>query len=140
MANSSGGITPLIGRVLISAVFLIFGFLKITTFHFYVGMAAAKGMPLTTLAIAGAICFEILGGLAILLGYQTRIVSWPLFLYLIPTSLIFHNFWADQGALRAAMMTHFFKDLAIMGGLLFLAECGAGRYSLDASRPAPRPS
>jgi putative oxidoreductase len=136
MENSSGGITPLIGRILMSAVFLVFGFLKITTFHFYVGMAAGKGMPLPTLAIAGAICFEVLGGLAILTGFQTRLVSWILFVYLIPTTLIFHNFWADQGALRAAMMTHFYKNLAIMGGLLFLAQLGGGQYSVDASRTA----
>lgn len=136
MANPSGSITPLIGRILMSLVFLIFGFLKITEFHTYVGMVAAKGMPLPTLAIVGAIVFEILGGLAILVGYRTRIVCWVLFVYLIPTSVIFHNFWADQGALRAAMMTHFFKNLAIMGGLLFLAEFGSGGYSVDAPRSA----
>lgn len=131
MASSSKGVT-LIGRILMSALFLISGSLKVMGFHASVGMVIAKGMPLPTLAILGAIVFEILGGLAILVGYQTRIVCWVLFLYLIPTTLIFHNFWADQGALRAAMMTHFLKNLAIMGGLLFLAELGSGGCSLDA--------
>ena len=63
-----------------------------------------------------------------------RLVSWILFVYLIPTSILFHNYWALQGALRATMEAHFFKNMAIMGGLLFLATCGAGPYSIDAAR------
>jgi putative oxidoreductase len=117
-------------------VFLVFGALKFTAFPYYVELAAGKGMPLPRAAIIAAATLEILGGLAILTGLGVRLVSSILFVYLIPTSIVFHNYWALQGALRATMEAHFFKNMAIMGGLLFLAAFGAGAYSIDASRAA----
>lgn len=131
MENPPSSAVPLIGRILMSSVFLIFGVLKFVTFPYYVQLAAGRGMPLPSAAIAAAALLEIVGGLAILVGFQTRITSWVLFVYLIPTSIIFHNYWALQGALRAAMEVHFFKNMAIMGGLLFLASWGPGPYSVD---------
>jgi len=134
MTNSTSSAVPFIGRILMSSVFLVFGALKFATFGYYVQLAAGRGMPLPQAAIAGAAILEILGGLAILAGFQTRIISWILFVYMIPTTILFHNYWALQGMLRAAMEAHFFKNMAIMGGLLFLANWGAGPYSVDAAR------
>lgn len=134
MADSPESAVPLMGRILMSSVFLVFGALKITTFAYYVNMAIEKGMPLPSAAIAAAATLEILGGLAILTGFYLRPVSWILFVYLIPTSIIFHNYWALQGMARAGMEAHFFKNMAIMGGLLFLATYGAGPYSFDRMR------
>ena len=134
MTDSPSSAVPFMARILMSSVFLVFGVLKCTTFPYYVQLAAGKGMPLPQAAIAAAAALEILGGLAILTGFQVRLVSWILFVYLIPTSVLFHNYWALQGALRATMEAHFFKNMAIMGGLLFLATCGAGPYSIDAAR------
>jgi putative oxidoreductase len=134
MSDTPSSAVPLIGRIFMSSVFLIFGVLKFVTLPYYVQLAAGKGMPMPQAAILCAAALEVLGGLAILVGFQTRIVSWILFVYMIPTSILFHNYWALQGALRAAMQAHFFKNMAIMGGLLFLAHWGAGAYSIDASR------
>lgn len=136
MADTQASAVPFMGRILMSSVFLIFGILKFMTFSYYVGLAAEKGLPLPAASIVAAATLEILGGLAILTGFQVRIVSWILFVYLIPTSILFHNYWALQGALKATMEAHFFKNMAIMGGLLFLAAYGAGPYSIDASRAA----
>lgn len=136
MPESAESAVPLIGRILISSVFLVFGVLKITTFGYYVGLASERGLPLPAAAIVAAAALEILGGLAILAGVQVRAVSWILFVYLIPTSILFHNYWALKGALRATMEAHFFKNMAIMGGLVFLARSGAGGYSIDALRAA----
>jgi putative oxidoreductase len=136
MAEEIKSAVPLMGRILMSSVFLIFGVLKITTFGYYVQLAAGHGMPFPAASIVAAATLEIAGGLAILTGLQVKLVSWILFVYLIPTSIIFHNYWALQGALRAAMEAHFFKNMAIMGGLLFLATSGAGPFSLDAARAA----
>ncbi len=136
MSYSPASAVPFMGRILMSSVFLVFGVLKFTTFAYYVGLASGKGMPLAAASIVAAATLEILGGLAILVGFQVRIVSWILFVYLIPTSILFHNYWALQGALRATMEAHFFKNMAIMGGLLFLATLGAGPYSIDASGPS----
>jgi putative oxidoreductase len=98
------------------------------------GYAAAKGVPMASVAIACAAVLELAGGLAILTGFQTKIAAWILFLYLIPVTFIFHNFWALQGAEQQNNMIHFLKNVAIMGGLVILAANGAGPYSVDHSR------
>lgn len=135
MRNSSGnGFVSLFGRILLSVIFIVSGFGKLFTFHSVAGMLAGKGFPLATIAAGVAIAIELLGGLAILAGFQTKLTAWIVFLYLIPTTLMFHNFWAMQGAIRMDNQVHFLKNLAIMGGLLLLASNGAGAYSLDASR------
>ena len=136
MAEQRSSGVPLIGRILMSSVFLVFGVMKLTTFGYYVQLAAGHSMPFPAASIVAASVVEILGGLAILAGFQIEAVSWFLFVYLIPTSIIFHNYWALQGALKANMEAHFFKNMAIMGGLLFLATNGAGPYSVDAARAA----
>jgi putative oxidoreductase len=131
MANSSSSAVPLVGRILMAAVFLISGFFKVAGYSQVVGYAAAKGIPLAGVAIACAAAVELLGGIAILIGFKTRIVSWVLFLYLVPATLIFHNFWTLQGMEQQDAMSHFLKNLAIMGGLLILAANGPGAYSVD---------
>jgi putative oxidoreductase len=89
-------------------------------------------MPAVALAIA--LVIELVGGLAILTGLFTRFTAWIVFLYLIPTTFLFHNFWAVQGADRIDAMIHFEKNLAIMGGLVLLAAFGPGAYSIDSAR------
>jgi len=85
-------------------------------------------------AIACAAVIELAGGLAIIAGFQTKIAAWILFLYLIPVTFLFHNFWAMQGAEQQQNMINFLKNVAIMGGLVILATYGAGPYSVDHSR------
>jgi putative oxidoreductase len=131
--NSSNNVVSLAGRILLSAIFIFSGIGKIAAFSMYTGYAGAR-LPMPSVAIAVAIAVEVLGGLAILVGFQTRIAAWIVFLYLIPTSFVFHNFWALQGAERMNNQIHFFKNVAIMGGLLILAASGAGGMSVDASR------
>jgi len=134
MSDSSSSFTPLAGRILLSVVFLVSGFFKIGGYAQMVGYAAAKGVPLAGVAVACAAVVELAGGLAILAGFQTKIAAWILFLYLIPTTFFFHNFWALQGAEQQNNMIHFLKNVAIMGGLVILAANGAGPYSVDHSR------
>jgi len=134
MSNSSGSVVPLLGRILVSVVFILGGVGKITGFSMEEGMVAAKHLPMPAVALGIALVIELVGGLAILLGLFTRFTSWILFLYLVPTTLLFHNFWAFQGMDRIDTMIHFEKNLAIMGGLLILATYGAGAYSIDSSR------
>jgi putative oxidoreductase len=134
MSDTSTSVVPLAGRLLISAVFIFSGLGKLAAHTAMVGFAASKGLPAPDLAIWLAAAVEILGGLAILTGFQTRITAWVLFIYLIPTTLIFHNFWALQGMERMDNQIHLLKNVAIMGGLLFVATFGAGAYSIDAAR------
>ncbi len=136
MSNSSNGAVPLIGRVLFSVLFLVSGFLKVTHYSQMVGYAAAKGVPMAGVGIAIAAVLELVGGLAILAGFQTRIAAWVLILYIIPTTYFFHNFWTMTGMDQQNNLAHFLKNLAIMGGLLLLAANGPGGYSLDARSSA----
>jgi putative oxidoreductase len=134
MANSSGGAVPLLGRILVSVVFILGGVGKIAGFSMEEEMVAAKHLPLPAVALGVALLIELVGGLAILLGLFTRFTAWILFLYLIPVTFLFHNFWALGGMDRIDNMIHFEKNLAIMGALLYLATFGAGGLSIDSSR------
>jgi putative oxidoreductase len=133
MANSSSSI-PLFGRILMGLIFLISGLFKIMGYSQMVAFATSKGLPLASVGIACAIIVEVLGGLAVISGFKARIAAWVLFLYLIPTTLLFHNFWALKGMEQQDNMAHFMKNLAIMGGLLLLAAYGPGAYSVDAKK------
>lgn len=138
MAKSSCGTTALIGRILISQVFLLAGINKFAQFSMMSGYMAAKHVPAPAFFLACAAVLEVLGGIAVIIGFQTRIAAWLLFLYMIPVTILFHNFWAlPAGMERVDSMAHFMKNLAIMGGLLLLASFGAGGCSVDSKSSAP---
>jgi putative oxidoreductase len=134
MSDSSESVKPLIGRILMGLIFLISGSFKIMGYSQIVGFAAAKGLPFAGIAIACAAAVEILGALAMFAGYQVRVVAWIWILFLIPVTLVFHNFWKMQGMEQQDNMGHFMKNLGIIGGLLFVSTFGAGAYSVDAAR------
>jgi len=129
--NSANDITTLAGRILIAVIFLISGFFKVGGYPQIVGYAAAMHLPAPGVAIALAAAVELACGLAILTGFKTRFAAWLLFLYLIPVTYVFHNFWAVQGQEQQMQMVNFLKNVAIMGGLLVLSVNGAGAYSAD---------
>ncbi|MFZ3216393.1 MAG: DoxX family protein [Candidatus Acidiferrales bacterium] len=129
----SNSVTTLAGRILVSVIFLISGFFKVAAYSQMVGYAAAMHLPAPGVAIACAAALELSFGLAVLAGFKTRIVAWVLFLYLIPVTFVFHNFWAVQGVAQQTQMINFLKNVAIMGGLLFLSVNGPGAYSADAA-------
>jgi putative oxidoreductase len=92
---------------------------------------ASHGIPLTAVALVGAIVVEILGGLSIILGLWIRAGAAALFLFLIPATLIFHTDFSQQ-----TQMIMFLKNLSIMGGLLLVVAFGSGTYHLQALDPA----
>jgi putative oxidoreductase len=126
--------TPLVARLLLCVIFLLSGASKLMAWPQTEAYMIEHGMTVATPALlAGAIIVEIAAGLALLLGFQVRLFAIVLFLYLIPTTLLFHNFWDFQGMERQNQMIHFLKNLAILGGLLDLSVVGAGALSLDAA-------
>jgi putative oxidoreductase len=122
---------PLCGRVLLALIFLQSGYGKITGFEGTVGYIAASGMPLPQVAAIGAILVELGGGILLIVGWQTRWAATALFLFLIPTTLIFHNFWAADAAHVQNQTINFMKNLCIMGGMLYVMAFGAGPLSVD---------
>ena len=136
MGNPSNSIAPLLGRILISWIFLYSSVGQVTQLSLNVSHVAAQGMPFPLMAIVTSIIIQFFGGLALLLGFKGRITGWVLFIFLIPTTLMLHKFWG--AAARPGQEIQFFKNMAIMGGLLFVATFGAGAYSIDALLVAKR--
>jgi putative oxidoreductase len=98
-----------------------------------VGYAAAAGVPLPSLAVPASGVIAVAGALSILLGYHARIGAWLLVLFLVPVTLIMHNFWAVKDPMMAQLqMVMFMKNLSMLGGALLISQFGAGPWSLDA--------
>lgn len=125
---------PLIGRLLISNLFIVSGFKKLTGFKIAAGYMAAK-MPtldpvLIKLLLTLTIAIELSGGLMVLLGWQARWAATVFFLWMIPVTFIFHAYWAVPPDQMQMQFIQFHKNMAIMGGLLFIIAQGPGAYSL----------
>jgi putative oxidoreductase len=117
----------LVGRVLLAQIFLTAGLSKVTAYAATQGYMDAMGVPGALLPMV--IALEVGGAVALIAGWQTRIAAVALALFSVAAGLIFHNNFADQ--MQAIM---FMKNVAIAGGLAFVAAYGAGRWSLDARR------
>jgi len=121
----------LMGRLLLSLIFLMSGIQKVFNWEQTSQSMASQGMILVPLLLIAAIVIEVLGGLSVLLGFGERIGALGLFLFMIPTTLIFHDFWNFEGQEQRMEMIQFLKNLAIMGGLLLVAANGARATRLD---------
>jgi putative oxidoreductase len=130
---SMNKITDPIARVLISAIFLSSGYFKAAHFSATAQSLAGLHIPLPTLAAMVAILIEIGGALAILVGWHARLAAWLQFLYLVPVTIMIHNFWTAAGAIQQDQTAHFMKNVAIMGGLLFFTQYGPGETAVDTS-------
>ncbi|HEX20368.1 MAG TPA: DoxX family protein [Acidiferrobacteraceae bacterium] len=122
---------PLMGRILISHIFIIAGFGKIMGFSRTAAYMASKDLPMTEVLLALTILVELGGGLLILFGWKARWSALVIFLFLIPVTLIFHNFWTIQDAMaRTHDMQAFMKNIAIMGAMLYILAYGSGPFSI----------
>lgn len=124
MSNSNDSVL-FVGRILMAVIFVMAGLDKVMKFGGTVEDIASVGVPLAAVAAVLAIFIEISGGLSVALGYGARLGSWLLVLFLVPTTLLFHNPVAASDQLIP-----FMKNLAIMGGLLILTSSGPGALSL----------
>ena len=129
--NTNRDLAALLGRILLTFMFVYSGFGKITGFEGTVGYIASKGMPVPQLMAIGAIAVELGAGLLLLVGYKARWAALAIFLFLIPATLIFHNFWASPPAEFRMQQINFMKNFAIMGGMLMVWAFGPGRFALD---------
>ena len=114
----------LIGRVLISAIFLLSAFNKIGNYEGTISWMASYNLP--NYLLAPAIIFEIVAPILVIIGYKTKIAAATLSIFCILTAIIFHNNFSDQMQLIA-----FMKNFALAGGFLFLVINGARGFCLD---------
>ena len=134
MSNALQNPLSLAGRILLAYLFLPAGIGKLTGFAGTVGYIASVGLPLPQVAAAIAVVVEIVGGIALIVGFGTRFAALALAAFTLVASILFHNYWsfpADQQMMQQLM---FIKNIAVVGGLLTLAAWGAGNWSLDARR------
>lgn len=126
-SNRSYPAVELAGRILLAAMFLLAGLNKITGYAGTVGYMESVGVPGALLP--GVIALEVLGALAVIVGFQTRLVALALAGFTLAAALLFHANFADQ-----IQMILFLKNVSIAGAFLLLAANGAGSLSFDARR------
>ncbi len=122
---------PLIGRILIALIFLLSGYGKLTGFDGTVAYIASKSIPMPQFAAVGAIIVEVCGGVMMVIGWRARLAAAALFLFTALAALLFHNFWAVPADQAQNQMIHFMKNIAMMGGLLYVVVHGSGPFSVD---------
>ncbi|WP_324698806.1 DoxX family protein [Novosphingobium aerophilum] len=120
--NGIARFLPLIGRILIAAIFILSGASKLADPSGTMAYIASAGLPLPAVALAGAIIVELVGGVVLISGYRLRAVAAVLALFSLATALFFHAQLGDQN-----QFIHFFKNVAMAGGLLQIVAFGNGR-------------
>jgi putative oxidoreductase len=121
----------LVGRSLLALIFIVSGFGKITGFAGTAAYMASKGLPFAEVLLVGAIAVEFLGGVLLVAGYKARWAAAAIFLFIIPTTIVFHNPMGLSGQEAQTQMINVMKNLAIMGGMLMLMAFGPGAWSAD---------
>jgi putative oxidoreductase len=122
---------PLVARIFLAALFIFAGIGKVGNVAGTTGYFGKLGLPGGEALVWAVIAVEIVGGLLILVGFQTRLVAWIMAVFTIATAAVGHAFWGLEGAQMNAQLTQFLKNLSVAGGFLMLAWAGPGRYSLD---------
>jgi putative oxidoreductase len=117
---------PLAARVCLCLIFLKAGISHIIDYADTVKMMAGQGLPIPDVLLIFTIAFQLLGGLSLLLGYQVKIGSILLIIFLIPATLVFHNPIGDP-----SQINDFLKNIGLIGGLLMVIYAGAGALSID---------
>jgi putative oxidoreductase len=132
MENAIGNEVILVARLLLAALYLIFGWRKLIDYPGTVARMVQDGAPFPVPATYVAIFMELPVAFAVAMGAFTRPSAVLLALYTLGASLIAHRYWTVTGPNKVDSMESFYKNLSIMGGFLLLYITGAGKYSIDA--------
>ena len=123
-----------LARVLLALMFVLAGLSKFGNIQGTAGYIASAGLPMPAVLAVLTAALEVVGGLMIALGFHARIAALALALFTLVASVLFHNFWAVPAAQQMVQQLMFMKNIAVVGGLLFVFAMGAGPASLDARR------
>lgn len=123
---------PLVGRVLLSLIFLASGLMKLGDWSGNIAYMESKGFFLTHLFLAAATVIEIAGALMVMLGWRARLGAAALALFTVVAAVTMHNFWSvSDGMMKMVETAMFLKNLTIVGGLLLVVAFGPGPRSLN---------
>lgn len=142
--SNTNNVVLLIARILLSFIFIYSGFGKLADPSGTAGMITGAGLPAATALAYIAGLFEFVAGIAVLIGFQTKIVGWALALFCMFTGAVFHSGtvavpgWPDAalGWINALNGIMLMKNFTLAGAYILLATVGAGAYSVDARRGA----
>lgn len=133
MNNAFTSYASLLGRFLLALMFILAGFGKLTDISGTAGYIASGGLPFPSLLAVVVGLMELLGGLALVAGWQVRWVGLVLGLFTLVASVVFHAFWAVPQAQQFVTQLLFMKNLSVAGGMFLVAALGAGPLSVDAA-------
>jgi len=125
---------PLVGRVLLATIFVLSGIGKVMGFDGTVGHIAAKALPMPQILAIAAIVVELGGGVMLVAGWKARAAAAALLVFTGVAAFLFHAFWAVPPEEVAIQRIQFLKNLAIMGGLLYVTVYGSGPFSASGDR------
>ena len=131
MNSTYEDLATFLGRIFLALIFVVSGVGKITGYAGTAAYMASKGLPMVDILLPLTIAVEVGGGLLLAVGWKARWAAAALFLFLIPATLIFHQFWGIDPKLAQMQKIHFLKNVAIMGGMLMVLAIGAGAWSVD---------
>lgn len=129
LSGISGDALATIGRAAIAAIFILSGIAKISDTAGTLGYIESVGLPLAPIALGAAILIEVLGGVLLIAGYRPRLVAGILAVFSLVTAFAFHADLGDQN-----QFIHFFKNVALAGGLMQIIAFGGGKYAVHRSR------
>jgi len=130
-------VSALAGRLLYSLIFIILGPRNFQAAAIAAG--ASHGVPLAKLLVPLAGLLALLGGLSLAVGYHARLGALALVVFLVPVTLVMHDFWAvSDPAMRQLQLVMFLKNVSMLGAALIFVSTGAGAYSLDMRAAARR--
>jgi putative oxidoreductase len=130
-AASNAAVYMLIARITMGVLFIIPAIRQITAFAGSVKYFASLGFPAPEAMVVLAVTIEIVAGVMMIVGWKTRWAAWLLILYVMVATAMAHRFWQFPEAQQFNQLNHFLKNLAVIGGLLYIITCGPGRHSVD---------
>jgi putative oxidoreductase len=128
---SYGGPLLLLGRILLGGIFALSGYGKLMGLSAFAASLEKSGVPLASVMAPVGASVEFFGGLAVVLGIETRYAAVLMIVFVIAATLISHRFWEFQDAARRMQETQFSKNMAIIGGLVVLLAAGGGRLAVE---------
>jgi len=124
----------LLGRLFYSAIFIMAGPAHFTKGD--IGYGASQGVPIASIVVPLSGVIALLGGLSILTGYKARYGAWLLVIFLVPVTIVMHNFWAITDPMAKTMQQiMFMKNLSMLGAAMLITNFGTGPLSVDNKTP-----
>jgi putative oxidoreductase len=121
----------LVARILLAILFIKAGWGKIGGFEGTAGYMASKGLPMPQVLLVLTILIELGGGILLAVGWKARWAALAIAAFVVPATLMFHQFWGIPAAEVQNQSNHFFKNVSIIGGMLMVFAFGPGAYSVD---------